>query len=306
MTVRQLYEALLIELNKVEAPALLLKDFLYFLNKKINGFEDALYLAYDTNQAIKDALRQLEHTAHPIIPTKTNKYGESLGSIYECYLPDDYRHILNVMCEFTVTQDKSKCKKEGDIVVYNANKMTSDNSGTIINDYFQRPKVNRPYYFIHNVSNPVSNPYDEYNPITNAGTDIAVHIQYDINNNIVGYETDGYNRTIQYGGNDISIVDKVGGVRYGGISKTRMEIRYGKDGDKYELTKIYVDYLKAPQYCNMEQEQLDLVEDTTQIIEFPDYICYQIIDGIKISVLENTSDARFITSAQLSSSSASK
>ena len=103
-----------------------------------------------------------------------------------------------------------------------------------------------------------------------------------------------------------AVAEKAADTRYGNVSKVRMEIRYGKDGDKYELTKIYVDYLKAPQYCNMEQEQLDLVEDTTQIIEFPDYICYQIIDGIKISVLENTSDARFITSAQLSSSSASK
>ena len=33
MTSRQMYEAVLIEMNKVEAPSMLLEDFNYFINK---------------------------------------------------------------------------------------------------------------------------------------------------------------------------------------------------------------------------------------------------------------------------------
>lgn len=35
MTILQLYEAVLIELNKVKAPSLSLTDFIYFVNKAV-------------------------------------------------------------------------------------------------------------------------------------------------------------------------------------------------------------------------------------------------------------------------------
>ena len=35
MTLKQLYEALLVEMNKVEAPSLLLPDFNYLVNKAV-------------------------------------------------------------------------------------------------------------------------------------------------------------------------------------------------------------------------------------------------------------------------------
>ena len=35
MKIRELYDAALIEINKVEAPSMLLEDFIYFINKAI-------------------------------------------------------------------------------------------------------------------------------------------------------------------------------------------------------------------------------------------------------------------------------
>jgi hypothetical protein len=35
MTSKQMYEAVLVEMNKVEAPSMLLEDFNYFINKAI-------------------------------------------------------------------------------------------------------------------------------------------------------------------------------------------------------------------------------------------------------------------------------
>jgi len=36
MTLRGVYEGLLIELNKVQAPSILVEDFNYFVNKSVN------------------------------------------------------------------------------------------------------------------------------------------------------------------------------------------------------------------------------------------------------------------------------
>ena len=50
MTSRQLYEAVLIELNKENAPNILLEDFNYFANKAINNYINKRYNIYDINQ----------------------------------------------------------------------------------------------------------------------------------------------------------------------------------------------------------------------------------------------------------------
>lgn len=80
--------------------------------------------------------------------------------------------------------------------------------------------------------------------------------------------------------------------RYGNTSKVRMEIRYGKDNTLFELKQIYVDYLKAPQFIRLTQTQVDNVEDASQIIEFPDYVCQEIVNELIKLLMENGSDPR--------------
>lgn len=50
MTARQVFEGLLTELSKVNAPSMLLQDFNYFLNKAVNQYINKRYSAYDTGQ----------------------------------------------------------------------------------------------------------------------------------------------------------------------------------------------------------------------------------------------------------------
>ena len=83
--------------------------------------------------------------------------------------------------------------------------------------------------------------------------------------------------------------------RYGNKSKVRMEIRYGKDDSLFTLTKVYVDYLKAPQFIRLTQEQVDKVEDTSQVLEFPDYVCQEIVNELILLLMENASDPRLQT-----------
>ena len=62
-----------------------------------------------------------------------------------------------------------------------------------------------------------------------------------------------------------------------------------------ELKKVLVDYLKTPQVINLTQDQLDSTRDNSQILEFPDYVCQEIINGLVKLVMENSSDPRLQT-----------
>lgn len=71
MTARQVFEATLIELSKIQAPALKLYEFNYLFNKAINQYINKVYNVYDINQQTTDDLRVLKATAY----LKPHKYG---------------------------------------------------------------------------------------------------------------------------------------------------------------------------------------------------------------------------------------
>lgn len=90
--------------------------------------------------------------------------------------------------------------------------------------------------------------------------------------------------------------------RYGNQSKVRMEIRYGKDDKVFKLNKVFIDYLKAPQFIRLTQDQIDEVEDNSQIVEFPDYVCQEIVNELIKLLMENASDPRLQTHIPVSQS----
>ena len=71
-----------------------------------------------------------------------------------------------------------------------------------------------------------------------------------------------------------------------------MEIRYGKDNKTFELSSVYIDYLKVPQYILLTHEQVDEEEDNSQLLEFPDYVAQEIVNELVRLLLENSSDPR--------------
>ena len=100
-------------------------------------------------------------------------------------------------------------------------------------------------------------------------------------------------------------VERSAGNRYGNASKVRLEIRYGKDNSVFQLVAIKIDYIKAPQHIRLTQEQIDLTEDTSQILEFPDYVCQEIINELTHIIMENGTDPRLQTHPVVSQSIAS-
>lgn len=135
MTARQVYEGVLTEMNKVQAPSMLLEDFNYFVNKAVNQYINKKYNVYDVNQQSTDDLRVLKATM--VLPVaKTTKYGTNTsgdvvsstslyGATYEAYLPQDYLHMLNCICNYKVKK-QFKCYDPNTYVQFGATRLTAD------------------------------------------------------------------------------------------------------------------------------------------------------------------------------------
>lgn len=254
MTVRQLYEFALIEINKLQAPSLMLEDYNYFINKAVLNYLNLRYNVYDLYQQSTDDLRVLKGSVLLTPTLVTNNAIKLYSTTYEGDLPKDYFHMLNCICEYEVIK-KFKCYEKGEIIYQGATRLTSDMFSQIINNYYMKPSYRKPYYYIHNNTEPLidSNPTPGFIP---------------------EIDTD---------------------VRYGNTSTPKVQIRYGKDNTIFKLSKILIDYLKVPRHLRLTQDEVDLVEDTSQVIEFPDYVCHEIIKELVKLLMENASDPRLQT-----------
>ena len=360
MTARQLLNGVIIELNKQQAPSPTLEGFNYFANKAINQYINKRYSqGYDVNQQFTDDVRVLKASA--VLYAKNNPISKDVTSLksfltdakYDFDLPADYLHLLNCVCVYRVNK-RFNCYNAGTYWEVGATRLTADLAPVILNNFYMRPKYNKPYYYINN-NNIDTGTWDEEqsltptNPVTLAASSTggtANSISGILNNN-------GTDRMEGTGGpmeaeidktnsqpNKINIaqadrtskdtdafidiknqilprfrkerdgllddtVERSAGNRYGNASKVRLEIRYGKDNSVFQLVAIKIDYIKAPQHIRLTQEQIDLTEDTSQILEFPDYVCQEIINELTHIIMENGTDPRLQTHPVVSQSIAS-
>ena len=154
--------------------------------------------------------------------------------------------------------------------------INTTNNGTLANLYSKLsvssdPKIQRAYYFLDVNTNV-----------------LTIKSQYDTF--VVSKSNSGGMLTFEQV--ERSLITREEDVRYGNRDTTRMELRFGKDDKVFSPTRIYVDYLKAPQFIRLTQEQVDAVEDTSQILEFPDYVVQEIINELTKILMENASDPR--------------
>lgn len=300
MTSRQLFEYALIETNKVGAQSLLLEDYVYLINKAFYQYLDKRYNIYDINQQTSDDLRVLKSTAilKPVLAS--DKYGDETGinslygATYEVELPNDYFHILNCICQYNVIKN-FKCYNKGNKVQFPAQRLTGDLWPTVIVNAYNKPSYKKPYFYLHNVNTSESNPTNPYNGTW--GTDAKNETDSQI--------SEGLPNVIKLTKGEVSNVERLAKVRYGNVSPVRMEIRYGKDTSLFELEKVFIDYIKTPQYIRLTQDELDLVEDTSQILEWSDYVCYEIVKELVILLLENAGDPRLQTNIPINQAVAS-
>lgn len=319
MTARQVFEATQIELSKVQAPTLKLYEFNYLFNKAINQYINKVYNVHDINQQTSDDLRVLRSTAfltpskisisgkpfaNAVAETKadydgqspktTNTYGKATssmsskysqiqslhGATYEVEMPMDYLHMLNCVCIYYVAKTKD-CWDAGSYIEVPALRLTADSWSQIISDIYNRPSPMRPYYYIHNLNS--------------VGNELPTSENDKLHTYIGGTESDSnqsnFSRTFKLGtDNNADLVEKKAATRVGNASTVRCEIRYGKDDSLFQLVEVQVDYVKVPQHIRLTQEQIDLTEDTSQIMEFPDYVNQEIINELVHLVMLRVND----------------
>ena len=370
MTARQVFEATLIELSKIQAPSLKLYEFNYLFNKAINQYINKVYNVYDINQQTTDDLRVLKATTF-LTPHKVELAGRASGAIkdsaiqntkavtgnqdspeggytgqassylskahrsiqslhgatYEVYMPIDYLHMLNCVCIYYVAKQKD-CWDAGSYIEIPATRLTADSWSQIITDIYNRPSPMRPYYYIHNLNQQQVLPTDPRTKTTTGtgleevGIDMNGIYQVtsasggEMNDNDIDAGTTGgtnvetqnsnFQRTfkLKIGEKEqqVSLVEKPIALRAGNTSNVRCEIRYGKDDSLFQLVEVQIDYVKCPQFIRLTQEQIDLTEDTSQIMEFPDYVNQEIINELVHLVMERANDPRLGNNLQMTQS----
>lgn len=289
MTARELYEFALIEINKIEAPSLLLEDYNYFINKAVQQYINLTYNRYDTNQQSTDDLRVLKNNMFLEIKKlsedeKLNSIKEKLDSglmagTYYVDLPKDYMHLLNCIVTFNKSVTfASKCNRESESEVYfTARRLTSDMYGGIINNYYLKPSYKRPYYYLNTI------------------TPDPTNLQLD--RDILESESDRSTVKDNLEGSSVDLLTGVGS-RLANASNVRLELRIGDDR-KYVPTGVYIEYIKAPMHIRLTQDQIYSDLDTSQILEFPDYVCLEILNIFTRLIMENAGDPRLQTNVPI-------
>jgi hypothetical protein len=260
MTIRNAYEYALIECNKLKAPALLLEDYIYLFNKAIQQYVNSVYNRAEYNQQSSDDLGWLQTIAILDDSTHSDDFN---GSIYTFKIPGNYLHLLN--CKAMISGNTSKTNICGTTTshkssVVNCSRLTANLEGGIIENYYNKPSHRKPYYYI-------------------------IDRNWEVN------DDSKFNTKV-------SLLDDPIGVREQGSRITNqsdlfIEIHLG-DSD-HVVDKVQLTYLRSPMYVSMTQEELYDEADNTQVLEFPDYVCYEIINIFTRLLMENSGDPRLTT-----------
>lgn len=98
-------------------------------------------------------------------------------------------------------------------------------------------------------------------------------------------------------------VEKSAGIRHANSSRVKVEIRCGRDKSNiFSLSAVQIDYVKAPQFIRLTQEQLDSDEDISQVMEFPDYVNQEIVNELVNLVMRKTNDPSLQAHIQMTQS----
>ena len=308
MTVREIYEYALVELNKLNAPSLLLEDYNYFINKAIQQYINLVYAKSEIDQQSTDDIRVLKTSAilepklfsSSLTSDKTKLLSNGLfKTSYYADLPTDYMHLLNCIVEYTIQQSNFKCYNKGDTVHFPVRRLTSDMYTQILNNAYMRPMYKRPYYYLSAINtNTVTQSEGNrlYNkPGSLTGMD-ASDLPTKEGEKALALEKGTIPENKSYG-----LIDSEtqAGDRLSNSSTVRLELRFGNDATIFKPTALYIDYIKSPMYVRLTQEQIDSTIDYSQVLEFPDYVCFEITNIFVRLLMENSSDPRLQTNIPL-------
>ena len=264
------------------------------------------------------------------------------GATYFVDMPDDYLHLLNCICLFDVNKNKECWNEGDVMVVGATKLTADSWSSVVDDVYNRPTKKRPYYYVHNqNVIGQDlvdiegfegSDKPDSSLIPTDPSIDKFHTLSY--TNYIPGEDTlsedktstykkwtiddtteSGFDRKFDYYDPDHKeadektgivkkdVVEKEAGSRHANSSRVKVEIRCGRDKSNiFSLSAVQIDYVKAPQFIRLTQEQLDSDDDISQIMEFPDYVNQEIINELVNLVMRKTNDPSITAHMQMTQS----
>lgn len=324
MTVKELLQYAIIETKKNGAPNLLIEDYNYFINKSIQQTVNSIYNFYNADQQRTDDLRVLKDFIK--IPVTDNNISlseeDNMGTIYEVRLPENYYHLISCQVQFELLHTW-RCYDKGQKWTNKAIRATGEINSDAINNAYFRPSYRTPYFYIINnsYSNGVWKNYlhlidyqdEDFSDIEKSrmkGSTLDI-IYRALTSDQKGQVNTKYKSRLAEDFESVEIESEVKEklikadtpdiarqILNDAYNNVLLQIRAGAT-DVFKVVNIYIDYLKTPQYIRLSQRQFDMDIDTSQVLEFPEYICQEILHTLVKLLLENYSDPRLQTNAAI-------
>jgi hypothetical protein len=146
MTARELFEGVLIEVIKEESPHFHLREFNHYVNQVINEWIDNQVLTFrvEQDQKVLDTIKSVKRYK------KIEEFRPSLKRSFKFTLPDDYRHMSNVIVGIRVVKEiRDRCYPPSPSIIHFGAQLQSPNlEASLVRNYFLRPRFFAPKYSI--------------------------------------------------------------------------------------------------------------------------------------------------------------
>jgi len=257
MTERGLYEATLFEIRKAKAPHIHLEEFNYFSNKGVQEYANESYEKFETTQQTSDAISALTS-------------------------------YVNYAITYTGTTPRAIIS--GNSTITSA-PLTLDYGQRYSSKYVQLPMPDDYFHLLNCVSDVRAKFNYKCFPAGYVHSYGTRKLNADSASDVISnsWLKPDYNRTFykQLDHNNIASTPKSNNTTV----VPDIQVYYGMSS-KFELSNVYCEYLRQPKIINLLESALDLPTDTSATLEFPPYVCNEIVKRIVKLILENSKDPR--------------
>ena len=339
MTTREIYEAVLVEINKENAQSFSLEEFNYILNKSILSFVNNRYNFYSTNQQLSDDLRVLVKSQ--IFNVDDVDIGIDPTITVETFNPTTSYVSISGSTSSPITVSSVKDLSVGDRILFGENpiEFTISSGGIATNTITVSPTgedvtkdsnikvVTAPLQVNSDITttrivNAVF-PSSDYlhliscrtiwatkKPVDNTVTHIvfpAKRLTYDMLNAIENntYLNPAPNRPYHQEFDNIS---NSGVTTFPATiseykeyqNKPLIKVHIGKANSFMQLVRVEFDYLKIPEVVVLLDTDIFTADvDTSQVLEFPNGLLNEIVKRCTMYLLEKAGDPRSQTHAMV-------
>lgn len=273
MTTRELYRNVLIELNKEESSALYVEDFLYYANKAVNYYVNMRYNLYDVSQQLSDDLRVLR-VGPEVVHIKSD------AELATC----------KDTCDMEEYYCLSGCGSAG-LPASECNTICAGYKGTCYSKCTDNLlELRFPYRHLLNCI--VTTKLNSYS----LTCDQQVNTERE-------YAAKRYTSDRKASILNNAYLEPRFYRPYYDIIGNGLHIHVGDDTkDDFTVMSVTVEYLRNPQELLLPVGNLEMTNDYTMTLEFPDYVCLEIVNTTVALILEQGSDPRLGTNPQVNQS----